>query len=171
MNKSENIKKELTLRQATSKDALIIFKFIKQLAAFEKLSHQVKTTPAELRKNLFGRKPVAKVLLAFLGAEPVGFALYFYNFSTFLGKPGVYLEDLFVLPKYRSFGIGLKLLNQVIAHAHKHHCGRVEWSVLNWNHRAISFYQNLGAKPLKEWTVFRLQLQPQKKRAAAAKGP
>lgn len=154
--------KRLVIRFATKKDTPIILSFIKQLAAFEKLGDQVTTSKPELQKNLFGRNKFARVLLAIYGDSPVGFALFFNNFSTFLGRPGIYLEDLYVAPRYRSLGIGKKLLENVIAHAKSQNCGRVEWSVLNWNHRAISFYKTMGAKPVKGWTVFRWVLKNSK---------
>ena len=149
--------KELTIRFATKNDASLIHHLICELAEFEKLRHEVVATPALLEQTLFGPdKPVAEVLIAELGGVPTGMALFFHSYSTFLAKPGLYLEDLFVLPEYRSQNIGKQLLMELVKIAAERGCGRLEWSVLKWNQRAIDFYLKLGAKPQQEWTVFRL---------------
>lgn len=148
--------KNFSIRIATEKDTATIFNFIKELAEYEKLSHEVVTTEDQLKNALFGNKEYAKVLIASLSEEPVGFALYFYNFSTFLGRPGIYLEDLYVKPVYRGSGYGKALLAKLAQIAMEEECGRVEWSVLNWNKPAIDFYKSIGAGPMDEWTAFRL---------------
>lgn len=146
----------ITIRPARREDANDILRLIKALAEYEKLSSQVTATTAILEQNLFGSKPSAEVLIAILSGETVGFALFFSNFSTFLGKPGLYLEDLFVIPEARGKGIGLALFKKVAQLAHERGCGRMEWSVLDWNQSAIGFYLKLGAIPMNEWTVYRL---------------
>lgn len=143
-------------REATPKDCAFILKMIKELAHFEKLSHQVVATELLLMEQLFTDAPKAWVLIAELGDEPVGFALYYLSFSTFLAKPGIYLEDLYVQESKRSLGIGLKLLAHLARIAKEKKFGRLEWSVLDWNKKAIDFYLRLGAKPQEEWTVYRL---------------
>lgn len=149
------MKNTFKVRVATKKDAKLILFFIRALATFEKLRHEVKATTRQIEQTLFGRKKFAEVLIAFEGQTPIGFALFFHNYSTFLGKPGIYLEDLFILPQYRSSGYGKKLLEHIFQLAKKRKCGRVEWSVLNWNQRAQKFYVQLGAQPMKAWTVYR----------------
>lgn len=146
----------LQIRPATSDDVALILDFIKQLAVYEKLAHEVTATEELLRANLFGEKAYAEVVLAYLDNEPVGFALFFQNFSTFLGKPGIYLEDLFVNPKARGKGIGKRLLAYLAHLAKQRHCGRLEWWVLDWNEEAIGFYQRIGAIPMDDWTVYRV---------------
>lgn len=146
---------QFIIRKATESDAETIYNLIYQLAVYEKLEHEVVTSPEELRKQIFDNK-FAKVLIGEENGKPVGFALYFYNFSTFLGKPGIYLEDLFVEPDYRGKGYGKKLLIELTKIAKAENCGRMEWSVLNWNTPSIEFYKSLGAKPQDEWTVYRL---------------
>jgi GNAT superfamily N-acetyltransferase len=130
--------------------------FIRKLAEYEKLSHLVVTTEENVREHVFGENPVAEVLLAFWDQEPVGFALYFRNFSTFLGQPGIYLEDLFVEPEHRGKGIGKALLKQLARIAVERGYGRLEWAVLDWNTPSIEFYRRLGAAPLDAWTGYRL---------------
>ncbi|NWF89610.1 MAG: GNAT family N-acetyltransferase [Ignavibacteriaceae bacterium] len=147
---------EIRIRNAEIKDVSIILKLIKSLAEYEKLSHQFINNIELLTKYLFGERKFAEVLLAELNNEPVGFALYFHNYSTFVGKPGIYLEDLFVRPEMRGKGIGKKLFLELVKIAKNRDCGRVEWSVLNWNSSAIGFYKSLGAVPMEEWTVYRL---------------
>ncbi len=160
----------LTLRQATSADTPTILHFIQQLADYERLSHEVTATEADLQRTLFGDDPSAKVILAEWDGTPAGFALYFRNYSTFLAKPGVYLEDLFVLPELRGKGIGKKLL-QYLAHlAVERGYGRFEWSVLDWNTPAIEFYRSIGAEPMDEWTVQRLTGEALKKLAESYAG-
>lgn len=141
---------------ATKKDTTIILQFIKDLAGYEKLSHEVVATREGLSEALFGQQPYAKVLIAYEQKLPVGFALYFYSFSTFLGKPGIYLEDLFVKPEFRGKGFGKALLVKLAQIAIEEDCGRIEWSVLNWNKPAIDFYEGIAAKSMDEWTVYRL---------------
>lgn len=141
---------------ATLEDVGTILGFIKELADYEKLTHAVVATEELLRNTLFGERRVAEVLIGSCAEQPVGFALFFHNFSTFLGRPGIYLEDLYVKPEFRGKGLGRLLLQRIAALAKERECGRVEWSVLNWNAPSIQFYQSLGAKPLDEWTMFRL---------------
>jgi GNAT superfamily N-acetyltransferase len=146
----------LKIEFATQQDLPSIISFVKMLAEFEKLEDQVKINPKEFGESLFGEKKYAEVLMARRNNQVIGFALFFHNFSTFLGKPGLYLEDLFVLPEVRSLGVGKILLKTLAEVALSRGCARFEWSVLDWNKRAISFYESLGAKPLDEWTVYRL---------------
>ena len=143
------------IRKAVPSDTPVIFDLIKKLAVYEKLEDDVITSVEELQENIFS-KNFAKVLIAEESGKPVGFALYFYNFSTFVGKPGIYLEDLFVEPEYRGKGYGKALLIALAKIAKAEDCGRFEWSVLDWNTPSIEFYKALGAKPMDEWTVFRL---------------
>ena len=143
------------IRKAEAKDIATIFDLIKKLAVYEKLENDVITSEKELCENIFNNN-FAKVLIAEEDEKPVGFALYFYNFSTFVGKPGIYLEDLFVEPEYRGKGYGKSLLIELAKIAEAENCGRLEWSVLDWNTPSIEFYKSLGAKPMDEWTVFRL---------------
>lgn len=144
------------IRSASPDDLPAIEKLIRDLAEYEKLAHAVTLSPAELRAHLFGPRPYAEVLLAEDAGAVVGFALFFHNYSTFRGKPGVYLEDLFVVPEARGKGFGKKLLAALARLAVDRDCARVEWSVLNWNTPSIEFYKSLGAKPMDEWTVYRL---------------
>ena len=146
----------LRIVPASERDVAVILSFIRKLADYEKLSHQVAATEDLLRKTLFGERRVAEVLIAYLADEPAGFALYFHNFSTFLGRPGIYLEDLFVEPGHRGKGIGKALLIEIARIAKERDCGRVEWAVLDWNKPAIDFYRSLGAVPLDDWTLFRV---------------
>jgi GNAT superfamily N-acetyltransferase len=146
----------LQLRTATDADAELILSFIKALAEYEKLSHEVVADVETLRKTLFGERQVAEVIIAEYDQKPAGFALFFHNYSTFLGKPGIFLEDLFVQPEYRGKGIGKQLLVQLAKIAVERDCGRVEWHVLDWNEPAIKFYRNLGAQSLDDWTTFRV---------------
>lgn len=144
------------IREATPADLSTIISLIQALAVYEKLSHEVKIDPQLLQEHLFGPRPYAEVLMAEDDGVTVGFALFFMNYSTFLARPGIYLEDLFVLPEYRGKGHGKALLIGLAKIARKRDCGRLEWSVLNWNEPAIAFYRSLGAKPMDEWTVYRL---------------
>lgn len=148
--------KEFEIRPATLADCGIILRFIQGIAAYEKLSHQVEATEEKIAAHLFGSKAMAECLLAFESGVPVGFALFFHNYSTFVSKPGIYLEDLFIEPHYRGKGYGKALLLKLVALAADRNCGRVEWSVLDWNQPAIDFYKSLGAVAMDEWTVFRL---------------
>jgi GNAT superfamily N-acetyltransferase len=147
---------ELEIRAATEDDVPLILSLIKELAEYERLSHEVVATEELLRDSLFGERPVAEVLIGHLGDEPVGFALFFHNFSTFLGRPGIYLEDLYVRPQYRGTGFGKALLARLAKLARERGCGRLEWWVLDWNEPAIRFYKSLGAVPMEDWTVYRL---------------
>ena len=141
---------------ATDRDVPAILGMIRALAEYERLAHAVTTSEDALRQVLFGPSPAAEVVLGYAGTEPVGIAIFFHNFSTFLGKRGLYLEDLFVKPEYRGRGYGRRLLAHLAALAIARDCGRMEWSVLDWNTPAIGFYTKLGAVPMEEWTVFRL---------------
>jgi len=147
---------KIKIRSAEIKDSEIILKLIKELSVYEKLSHTVINNEVLLKENLFGKRKFAEVLIADFENQPVGFALFFHNYSTFVGKPGIYLEDLFVLPEMRGKGIGKALFLELIKIAKERNCGRVEWSVLNWNKSAIDFYKSMGAIPMDEWTVYRL---------------
>src|SRR5213594_3118336 len=144
------------IRDASVADIPIILQLIRDLATYEHAPNDVVATEKGLHEVLFGAEPAAKVVIAFENAEPVGFAIYFFNFSTWLGRPGLYLEDLFVKPETRGRGYGRALLVHLAKIARERCCGRMEWAVLNWNDRAIQFYRKLGAKPMDEWTVFRL---------------
>jgi GNAT superfamily N-acetyltransferase len=146
----------LSIRPATRSDLPLIAQFIRDLAEYERLAHEVRFDEAELGARLFGARPFAEVLIGEIDRRPQGFALFFHNFSTFEGKPGVYLEDLFVRPEARGFGLGKALLSALAQIAVERECARLEWSVLDWNEPAIGFYKSLEAKPLDEWTVFRV---------------
>jgi GNAT superfamily N-acetyltransferase len=146
----------LRIRAAESGDVQVIARLIRELAKFEKLEDQVVTTDELLRAGLFGPHPYAEAVIAEQEAEPIGFALFFHTFSTFLARPGLYLEDLFVLADHRGRGVGRALLAHLARLAVERGCGRLEWSVLNWNEEAIRFYERLGARPNSEWTVYRL---------------
>ncbi|HZZ58437.1 MAG TPA: GNAT family N-acetyltransferase [Opitutaceae bacterium] len=149
----------MTLRPATAADVPLILRFIRGLAEYEKLLHEVEATEDSLRRTLFPAEgpPSGHCLLAFAeGGTPAGFALYFFNYSTFLARPGLYLEDLFVLPEHRRQGIGRALLLRLAQIANEKGCGRMEWSVLDWNRPAIAFYEALGARLLTDWTTCRL---------------
>ena len=147
---------DITITAATEADVPLILAFIRGLAEYEKLLHACVATEADLRQTLFGPRPYAEVLIARHRGEPAGFALFFHNYSTFLAKPGIYLEDLFVLPSHRRHGIGKALLVELARLARDRGCGRLEWSVLDWNEPSIAFYKRLGAVPMDEWTVFRM---------------
>lgn len=147
---------DLKLRLATEADTDLILDFIQGLAEYEKLAHEVVADADTLRASLFGERRVAEVILAEYRGEAAGFALFFHNFSTFLGRPGLYLEDLFVRPELRGNGIGRELLSCLARIAVDRGCGRLEWSVLDWNEPAIRFYRRLGAQAMDEWTVFRV---------------
>jgi GNAT superfamily N-acetyltransferase len=151
--------KEITdfqIRSARVDDVPVILELIHDLATYERAPDEVTATEEQLVDVLFGERRAAEVLLAFEGESPVGFAVFFYNFSTWLGRPGLYLEDLFVKTEKRGKGYGRALLVELAKIARDRGCGRMEWAVLNWNEPAIKFYQALGAKPMNEWTVFRL---------------
>ena len=146
---------DFLIRPARVEDVSIILELIRDLATYERAPHEVIATEEQLVDVLFGKRPTAEVLLAFEGNSPVGFALFFHNFSTWLGRPGLYLEDLFVKPEKRGKGYGRALLVELAKIARDRGCGRMEWAVLNWNDPAINFYRAIGAKPMDEWTVFR----------------
>jgi len=146
----------IEIRRAAPGDESLILSFIRDLADYEKLAHEVVATEAHLTRTLFCDAPKAFALIASADGEPIGFALYFFNFSTFLGKHGLYLEDLFVRKSARGMGAGKALLAALAQIALENDCGRMEWSVLDWNAPSIAFYKSLGAKPMDEWTVYRL---------------
>lgn len=146
----------LRIEPAAERHVGVILQLIKGLADYEKLSHEVSASEDRLRESLFGDASGAEVLLAFVADDAVGFAVFFHNFSTFLGRSGIYMEDLFVLPQWRKQGIGRRLLEAVAQIAVERDCGRLEWSVLDWNEPAIRFYESFGAQAMDEWTVFRL---------------
>lgn len=147
---------EFQIRHATRQDCSLILGFIKELADYEKLSHEVVATVAILEETLFGETAYAQVIIAEHQGAAVGYALFFHNYSTFTGRPGIYLEDLYVQPQYRGKGFGKSLLSYIAKLAVDKRCTRVEWSVLDWNEPAIQFYRSIGAKPMEEWTVQRL---------------
>jgi GNAT superfamily N-acetyltransferase len=155
MSIQENIS-GFQIRAGSEADVPVILGFIKQLAAYEKLAHEVTATEELLKETLFGARRTAEVAIGYLHAEPVGFVLFFHNYSTFLGRPGIYIEDLFVEEIYRRRGFGRALLLYVAGLANERRCGRIEWSVLDWNDPAIRFYKKLGAVPMSDWTVFRV---------------
>jgi GNAT superfamily N-acetyltransferase len=159
---------DFQIRPARVDDVPIILDLIRDLATYERAPDEVTATEEQLVDVLFGERPAAEVLLAFEGKLPVGFAVYFYSFSTWLGRPGLYLEDLFVKPEKRGKGYGRALLVELAKIARDRGCGRMEWAVLNWNEPAIKFYQALGAKPMNEWTVFRLTRDEMARLANAA---
>ena len=141
---------------ARQEDVPIILELIRGLGEYERLSHEIVATEDGLQKWLFGERPAAEVVLAYVDTTVVGFALFFHNFSTFLGRPGLYLEDLFVKPEWRGRGIGRRLLVHLAALAVDRGCGRMEWNVLDWNEPALRFYERMGARVMKEWTLCRL---------------
>ena len=146
----------LTIRPADPSDIPQILQFVHELAVYEKEPDAVEATEADLQRALFGQNANVFGLIAELDAKPVGFAVYFFNFSTWLGRNGIYLEDLYVTPETRGHGVGKALLHELAKIAVARNCGRVEWSVLNWNEPAIQFYRSIGAGPQDEWTVYRL---------------
>jgi GNAT superfamily N-acetyltransferase len=146
----------VSIRQSTVADVPLILSFIRGLAEYERLAHAVVATEDILTASLFGRRPSAEVVIAEVDGSAAGFALFFHNFSTFIGKPGIYLEDLFVLQEMRGRGIGKALLQHLASLAVERDCGRLEWAVLHWNEPAIGFYRSLGAVALTEWNVYRL---------------
>jgi len=144
------------LEPATERDVPLILRFIKELAAYEKLANDVVATEDVLRVSLFGPRPAAETVIAYAGDEPAGLAIYFQTFSTFVGRPGLYLEDLYVTPAWRGHGIGRRLLAHLARVAVDRGYGRMEWSVLDWNELALGVYRKIGARPMDEWTVHRL---------------
>lgn len=146
----------IEIRPATESDTALILQFIRELARYERLEHEVVASETQLRESLFGPRRYAEVIFACADGDPVGFALFFHNFSTFLGQPGIYLEDLFVKPHMRGQGIGRQLLRHLARLAIERRCARLEWAVLEWNAPSIAFYRNLGARPMEDWRIFRL---------------
>ena len=146
----------IQIRPATAEDVPTLFQLVMGLADYEKLTHEVTGTPEQLHQNLFGPKPYAEAIIAYVDEVPAGFALYFYNFSTFLMKPGLYLEDLFVLPDYRRQGVGSVIFQYLAKTALEKGCGRFEWSVLDWNESAIAFYKQKGATLMHDWLICRV---------------
>ena len=144
------------IEPGTPADVPVILSLIRQLAEYEKLAHEVTATEQDVRDTLFGKKPAAEVLIAYAGVAPIGFAVFFQSFSTFLAKPGLYLEDLFVVPEWRRKGVGKQLLARVAAVAVARGCGRFEWAVLDWNEPALNFYKGLGARTMDDWRICRL---------------
>lgn len=161
---------KLTIRPAIVDDIPLIFRLIKELAEYEKLSNEVTATEELLRANLFGTRKTAETVLAFEGDQPAGFALFFHNFSTFVGKPGIYLEDLFIRPGFRGRGYGKALMVHLARLAQERDCGRFEWWVLDWNSPSIEFYRRLGASPMSDWTVYRLTRKEIDELAAGSSG-
>jgi GNAT superfamily N-acetyltransferase len=147
---------QITVRPAVRADAALVLAFIRELAVYERLEHQVVATVADIEAALFGERPCAEVVFACLEGVPLGFALFFHNFSTFLGKPGIYLEDLFVRPEARGLGLGRRLLAWLARTTLERGGARLDWAVLDWNEPSIGFYRSLGAVPLDEWTTFRM---------------
>lgn len=150
------MKQHSLIRLATEADIPLILSFIQGLAEYEQLADQVVATEQKLRETLFSSQPAAEVVIAEYEGQPAGFALFFHNYSTFLAQPGLYLEDLFVLPAFRGKGLGKLLLSYLAKLALERHCGRFEWSVLDWNQPAIDFYQAQGAKVLSDWRITRV---------------
>ena len=146
----------MQLRSATRDDSALILSLIRELAEFEKLLHEVQATEQTLSEHLFGTQPRAEVLIAEVDGQTAGFALYFHNFSTFLGKPGLYLEDLYIRPAFRGRGYGRRIMQALARIAVDRGCGRFEWWVLDWNHPAVEFYRSLGAEAMSDWTVQRV---------------
>ncbi len=160
----------LSIRPATAADLPLIAQLIRELAEYEKLAHEVRFDEAVLGAKLFGARPYAEVVIGELSGIPQGFALFFHNFSTFEGRPGIYLEDLFVRPSARGSGLGKALLSHLAALAVERDCARLEWSVLDWNAPAIGFYQALGARSMDEWTVMRVDGAALERLGAAGRG-
>lgn len=156
----------ISIVPAASEEAAVVLGFIRELAEYERLAHAVSATEQDLRRTLFGPEAYAHALIARLDGQPVGFAVYFFNYSTFLGRPGLYLEDLFVRPEARRRGVGRRLLEHLAAIALERGCARMEWAVLDWNERAIEFYRSLGASPNEEWTTYRLSKDALRRLAA-----
>ena len=151
---------DVRIRPATIDDTSLILTLIRGLADYERLAPEAVVTEADIRESLFGERPAAEVLVAEVGSDAAGFALFFHNYSTFLGRRGLYLEDLFVFPAYRGQGIGLALMRRLARLAIERQCGRFEWWVLDWNEPAIDFYRRLGARAMSDWTVYRLTGEP-----------
>jgi GNAT superfamily N-acetyltransferase len=160
---------DFTITQITPAEVPELLKLIRELARFERLEHEMKTTGASLRKALFGPQPVAGALLARCEGKAVGYAIYFSTFSSFVGRPGLWLEDLYVRPRFRKRGIGRRLIEAVAEVAAKRNCGRFEWTALNWNRNALEFYRRLGAKALNEWVLVRLDSRGLRRLAATGR--
>lgn len=156
----------LIIRFATIDDTPLVLTLIRGLAEYERLAHEAVATEADIRESLFGARPAAEVLIAETSDEPAGFALFFHNYSTFLGRRGLYLEDLFVFPAFRGRGIGRALMARLAQIAVERQCGRFEWWVLDWNEPSIRFYESLGARAMSDWTVYRLTGEPLKRLAS-----
>src|SRR5512141_688008 len=161
----------IDMRKADENDVPLILGFIQSLADYERLRDSCVATEDLLRRTLFGDHPAAEVIIASIDGEPVGFALFFHNYSTFLAQRGIYLEDLFVKPEARSRGVGFALLSELARIAIERDCGRLEWAVLDWNQLAIDFYKRIGANPLDDWTVFRITGGPLKALAERSTQP
>jgi GNAT superfamily N-acetyltransferase len=155
------------IRPATEHDTALLLELIRELAAYERLADHVVATEADLRESLFGPRPGAEAVIGYAGSEPAGFAVFFQSFSTFVGRPGLYLEDLFVRPEWRKRGLGRLLLAHLAAVAVERGYGRMEWSVLDWNELAIGVYRAIGARPMDQWTVYRLTGDALRELAAA----
>jgi GNAT superfamily N-acetyltransferase len=153
MDKNEN---KIIIRKSTRRDVPLILSFIKELAEYERLSDQVSATESQLKNSLFGSRKYAEVYIAEYENKPAGQVFFFHNFSTFKGKPGIYIEDIYVRPEYRGKGIGKALLNFILKLAKERNCERVEWVVLNWNESAINFYEKMGAVSLDDWIIYRV---------------
>ncbi len=158
----------LRIRRGTRRDAPVILRLIQGLAEYEKLSHEAKARVADIRRDGFGRRRYFETLLCFRGREPIGFALYFFTYSTFVGRPSIWLEDLYVVPEARGLGAGTALLRELARIAVRRRCGRLEWTVLDWNTPSIRFYESLGAKLRKDWILTRLTGEPLRRLASAA---
>jgi GNAT superfamily N-acetyltransferase len=159
--------RQISIRRATPADVSLILTFIRELATYEKLAHEVVAREEDFHEALFGAHPVVEAVIASLDGEPVGYALFFANFSTFLGKPGLYLEDLYVRPEARGHGAGRALLEHLAQIAVDRKWGRFEWAVLDWNEPSINFYKKMGARAMDEWTIFRMTGEALKKLAFA----
>jgi GNAT superfamily N-acetyltransferase len=160
----------LEIRPARETDTALVLSFIRKLAEFGDIADETTATEADVRAALFGSKPVAEAVIAYSGTQPVGFALYSYSFASFSGRPGIYIEDFFVEQSHRGAGVGKALLVHVARIGRERGCGRLEWSVLNWNERAMEFYTDLGALPMDEWTTFRLTAEALDKLASEQAG-
>jgi GNAT superfamily N-acetyltransferase len=160
------VRGKLVIREAEPGDIATVLRLIRELAVYEKLEHEVVATEALIGQALFGPKPTAHALLCDVDGKAVGFAVWFYNFSTFVGRPGIYLEDLFVEPDHRKLGIATAVFRHLAKRAVAENCGRFEWAVLNWNEPAIKFYERMGSVPMSEWHVRRLSGDNLKKLAA-----
>ncbi len=147
----------LTIRPATPEDTSTVFQFITELAIYEKAEHEVITDETQIKNSLFGKDSVCQALICEQDAKPIGFAVFFYNYSTWLGRNGLFLEDLYVTPDKRGVGAGKLLMQKLAQHAIEKQCGRFEWNVLDWNQTAIEFYESIGAKPQSEWIGYRLE--------------